>query len=435
MAKPVWLVLFAIVFAIAIWIRMANPAPPVESWDEQFYIHYTSEILDAPRDAPRDFVARYNATPGVWTYPIPLRIGYFYAVAAIAAVCHVTPAQAGIALSTAASILQLAMLAILGLRFFNRWTVLIALALLAVSPQDLAMARRTWVDGVSGCVAMIILWLCVEISIRPRAAKLWFAALWICSFWFLLLKETGAVFFGLCILGLGIQRWRQHRTWKPVITIFAGAACAAICSFVVMTLLCGGVSAALLTVRHNAQAAPGNSYGMTFQSGPWYSFPIGLWVLSPFAALLLPGGKLCTTLSMTAEQHNILTGLAGLTILVIIAATLPPALKNLRYISFIFAPIYLMAAVGLTYALTCLRNIVGLRARPAVTGCAALLLVYFSWSDYSLYRDICIDHPLLDLDIRQLVGSRFGEAPFGKHVDLPVVNLDLSSRIQDKATP
>jgi hypothetical protein len=302
---------------------------------------------------------------------------------------------------------------------------------------------------------MVILWLCAEISVRPRATKLWFAALWICSFCFLLLKETGAVFFGLCVLGLMIQSWRRHHSWKPVASILAGAAVAAICSFDVMAMLCGGVSAALETVRHSAQAAPGNVYGLTYQTGPWYSFPLGLWVLSPLtaigcaialSALLLPGKKLANALSITAEQRDILLGLAVLIILVIVAATLPPAHKNLRYISFIFGPLDLIAAVGLTYALTRLRDILSRRAALSANPCAigamgamgamgaSILLLYSCWSDYSLYRDICIRHPLLDLNIRQLVGSRFAHSATGRPPESPLVNLDLRNQLQDKAS-
>jgi len=381
-------------------------------------MYYAGQVVKAPLAAPHNLAAAYNSSPANWTYPIPLRIAYYYSIAAIMKLSGVHAEQAGVALSTFSSILQLAMVALVGLRFFNRWTTLVALALLAVSPQDLAMARRVWGDGVSGCAAMIILWLCAEICTRRRA-RVWYALLWTCGAYFLLLKESGGFFLGFCALGLAVHSWRRDRSWKHVAWILAGAAGTGIFSFALMARLCGGAAAALETVHHSAQAAPTNLYGALYQSGPWYSFPLGLWILSPLTAfgcaagliaLILPENSLGDVLGLDRQQREIASGMGVLILLVIAAATLPPALKNLRYISFIAGPWYLMGALGLSYIMGRLRSGLGHRAAVPLTAIAAFAVLYSCRTDYLRFRRIILRRDVKDLDIRQIVTSPFDGA-------------------------
>jgi hypothetical protein len=407
----VWVTLFAAVIAFAVWIRIENPGVAKRSPDEVYYMVYAQRVAGDPLGAPRVMTGEYNQFSKNWVYPIPLRIAYFYSIAAIMKLGRMDPERAGVALSTASSIAQLAAVALFGLRFFNRWTVLAALALLSVSFQDLTMARRVWGDGVSGCAAMILLWLCAEASVRQRAGA-WFAAIWVWSAYFLLLKESGGFFFGFCVLGLAIESWRRHRSWRLVAWILAGAVGTAAYSFALMAYLCGGVSAALETTRHSAQSAPHNLYGAMFQSGPWYSLPLGLWVLGPLAAFCCAAGLAAliapgNARSLDPRQRAIALGLGALIVLVITAATLPPALKNLRYISFIVGPWYLMAGLGLTYMVTRLRGILGPRAGRALNVAAVLLVLVSCWSDYSRFHELVVRRGMADLDVLEVVTLPF----------------------------
>ena len=376
-------------------------------------MNYATRVVAEPIAAPGELVRLYNSAPGNWIYPVPLRIGHYYLIAGIMKVFGASAEQAGVALSTSCSIVQLVMVALFGLRFFDRWTALTAVALLSVSPHDLAMARRVWGDGVSGCLAMVFFWLCAEIAVRPRA-RLLFLPLGICAALFLLIKETGGFFFGFCILGLLIQSKRQNQHWTRAAWIVAGAGAAAVCSFAIMAWLCGGVPAAFETIRHNGESTPGNAYAVLYQNGPWYSFPLGLWILSPLTAfgcvvgliaLILPGDSLGRVLQLTETQRTMTWGLAGIILIVIVAATLPPDLKNLRYISFIVGPWHLMAAVGLSYTLERIRNSLGSHAAVPVIGLAIVLVFFSCWADYSRFRDIFVQRAVVDLDIRHMVTS------------------------------
>jgi len=299
------------------------------------------------------------------------------------------------------------------LRFFGWRVALVATALMSVCPEDLAMAGRVWSDGPAGCAAMVFVWLCAEIAVRPRAT-LWFTALWIWTVYFLLIKESGGVFFGFCILGLAINSWRRDRSSKGPAWILAGAVATAWCAFALMAVLCGGVPAALECIRVNAGYLPNNLYALYRQQGPWYSFPLALWILSPLtafgcaialAALVIPRNSPGEALSLDQKQRPIAIGLGALIVLVIISASIPFGLKNLRYISLITGPWHLMAALGLTYAFTRLSNLAPARARTVITAAAVILLFVCCWADYSRYRDYVVRREMFDLDIREIVTS------------------------------
>ncbi len=407
--KNAWLILLAAIFVIGAWLRIANPpvAAP-RSPDERVYMHYVQKCAAAPLSAPRELVAAYNGLPIFWTYPIPLRVSYIYLIVLVMKLSGATPEHAGTAVSAGASILQLGIVALFGARFFNRWTAVAAVALLAVSPVDLAMSRRIWCDGVAGCAAMILLWICVEISSRDRAKRRWFAALWIWSAFFLLLKESGGIYFGFCIGGLAVQTWRRSHSWKQIGYILAGAILAAACAFGIMTLLCGGIGAAIETAHHSAQAAPTNKYGINFQSGPWYSIPLALGLLSPLTAC----GVLAAAFLLAANfkkpllspfQRDIAIWLSLLILLTIVGITLPPALKNLRYISFVIGPWYLLGAFGFNQAVILIIHSLSRRLAMLVVMVAIGALSFGSVNDLLRYRRLFIHLALPDLNVRQMI--------------------------------
>ena len=404
-------ILLIVALGLGIWLRLTNPPVLARSPDEKIYVRYVTSIAQAPIEAPKASMQTYNATPGRWVYPIPLRVGYFYLVWAVAEMRHLTPEQAGVAVSTGASIVQLLMVALLGLRFFGRWTAVVAVALLSVCPADLTMARRVWCDEPNAAAAMIFLWLCAEIAFRRRGWP-WHAALWLCGGYFMLIKETAGFFFGFCIAGLMIQSWRQHRDWRRLAVLAGGAVATAAVSFAVMACLCGGVPAALETVRHNAIGAAGNVYQIQCMSGPWYSIPLGLWINSPFtatlcaiafAALIPRRESLGNVLKLDQRQRTSTWGMAGLIVLVVAGISVPGNLMDLRYVSFIFGPRYLMAALGISYLVTRMRNAAGKRVAGLATAAAVIAVIGSCWMDYSSYRKIDVRQDLNDLDIYHVV--------------------------------
>jgi biotin transporter BioY len=413
--KKLTTILMVAVLALGIWLRLNNPRVTERSPDERTYISYVISIAREPVAAPRELVRIFNLSPGAWLYPIPLRVGYLYMIWAMAELRHLSPEQAGVAVSTAASIVQLLMVAVIGLRFFGRWTALAAVALLGVCPADLTMADRVWCDEPIAAGGIIFLWLCLEIAFRRRGWP-WYAALWICGGYFMLIKETAGFFYGFCLAALMIQTWLQHRDWRKIAALAAGAVVTAAVSFAVMACLCGGVPAALETIRHNAQAEAGNTFQNNYMRGPWYSIPLGFWILSPLTgtmcavacvALFLRRNSLGNVLNLDQRQRAVAWWLFGLITLVTVAITLPGNLMDLRYVSFILGLRYLMAGLGLTYTVSRLRSAGGKRAAGLATAAAVIALLVSSRADYSTYRRIYVDRHVNDLDILRVVMEPF----------------------------
>jgi 4-amino-4-deoxy-L-arabinose transferase-like glycosyltransferase len=401
---------------LGICLRLTNPSVIARSPDEKIYAGYVASIAQDPVDAPKQLVQHYNTTPGSWIYPIPLRVGYFYLVWAMMELRHLTPVQAGVAVSTGTSILQLLMVAVIGWRFFGRLATVVAVTLLSVCPADLTMARRVWCDEPVAAVGLVFLWLCAELASKRRGWP-WFAALWICGGAMVLIKETAGVFYGFCIAGLMIQTWRSYRDWTRLGWIAMGAVATAFMSFAIMACLCGGVPAALDIIRHNAQAEPGNVYQNKCMTGPWYAIPLGLWIVSPFtgtvcavafAALILRKNSLGDILKLDQRQRDFTWGLAGLITAVIVAISIPRNLMDLRYVSFIFGPRYLMAGLGVTYLATRLREAGGKRAARWVTTGVTVVVLASCWVDYATYRRVDVRQDLNDLDIYHVVTGPLG---------------------------
>ena len=419
--RPLWNCLFAAVCVLALWLRLTNPPVTKRSPDEHYYTYYAEQVLHAPLEAPRNLVSRYNHASGSWTYPIPLRVAHYYSVAGIMAIFRIGAEPAGVALSTACSILQFACVAVVGLRLFGRWPTLCALAMLTVSPEDLAMARRDWGDSVSAAVAMLLILLGVEIIRRPRPTA-WFVAFCVAGTYLVLVKETGGIFFGLCVLGLAIHSWLMHRSWRRLAAIGLYAILSAACAFLIMTTLCGGVSAALETIHHSAQAVSASTFGIMYQEGPWYSIVQALFCLSPISVLFAgvaaasclfsrKANQIEEVLSFDRRNRYVGIALAAIVVLIIAAITMAPALKNLRYISFVLGPFYLLAGLGLAYLPALL-----LRSRqrrfflPVALLFAAGLTISCAL-DYLQFRHVFVQSNVNDLDIRQIIdfsGNRYG---------------------------
>ncbi len=392
-----WLLCGLLVVAISLTLRLRPVQIAQRSPDEYYYAYYARQTVNSPFEAPRLLVQEYNRDPQKWIYPPPLRIGYYYTLAALMLVFHIDAESAGVALSGVSSVLELIFMVLLGMRYLNRWTVLIAAALQSVSAADLFMAHRIWQDGVTGAAGMILLWLCMNVAENSRAG-LWLAALWCYSLYFLVLKETSVIFYSACLLGLMIRAVRREdQGWRRVGIIATGGAATALCSFVILALLCGGVPAVFEVVRHNSQALSGNLYATIYQNGPWYSLPLAFWVISPLTAascfaglftLCLPGRYLARYCQLSARQIAVMRGLGVLIVLIITVATVPPSFKNLRYVSFILGPWYLMSAFGISCVLTVITRSAGRRMATAYPWIAFAVIALSCRSDYLRYTNV-----------------------------------------------
>ena len=317
------------------------------------------------------------------------------------------------------------MAALLGLRFFDRWAVLIGLALLSVSPLDLAMARRAWLDSVVGGIGILLFYLCAEASVSSRP-RWWRVCFWIVASYFLLIKEFALFIYALCALWLVMDVWRRGFSWKAVAAVSIPCGLVVIVSYGAVMWVSGGARPVLQLYQHMGQALSWNQYAHLYQRGPWYSFPLGFWVLSPVTTLLCGLGigqiilrrkSFTHVLGLDPRQWRAAWAMAVFISAVLVAATLPPDFKSLRYITVILAPLYLIDGLLINYLLTAGRS----RLAPAgwyVAVCAvAVTVALVCITDYTRFQRIFVQYQLDDLAITRVVnyalaaGSGLDKAP------------------------
>ena len=403
MAKSLWALLFAGVFLIGALIRISSPPEILRSPDEICYANFASAAVANPWTAARDQAREFNSDPAEWIYPVPDRVAYYYSIAAVNALFNRPIIQSGVTLSVAASIVQLALVGLVGIRFFGRPAALASMAMLSVCPEDLAMARRVWADGLCGCVAMILLWLCMEIVSR-RKAWAWWMAFWICGWYFMLLKEACGIYFGFCVTGLAVQAWMRDHSWKQIIRISAGGLLAMGLGFTFLAWFCGGLSTIAETIRHGAQSLALGDYARLHQNGPWYSLPLGLWILSPFATAGCAVAFLAILFSGDLRRRDLVIGMGAIIFLTLAFASMRMGLKNLRFIAFIIGPWYLMAGVGLTWLAGLPRKGLGSIAAACLL---AILVAGSCWSDFERFQEFFVHRDIPDLDIRDIAAAPF----------------------------
>jgi hypothetical protein len=241
---------------------------------------------------------QYDTFTLMWPYPPPFVSGTWCLVAED----HEgdVPGQPRLLtlVSCVSSILTLAAVAWIGLRFFGLWQTFVALLLMSVSPFDLAMARRGWQDSLLGCVALWMMVMCFEIQKGgPRTSSL--VPLWILGTYCMLVKESGIVVYGLCFLWLLWIFWFQEKSLKHCLLLALCAAIGMATSVGLMAFASGGLRLTADIIRHNMGSVEHNAYALTYQSGRWTSYAEGLWMLSPLATVLSVLGIVAVTLRRT----------------------------------------------------------------------------------------------------------------------------------------
>jgi tetratricopeptide (TPR) repeat protein len=407
----VWVCLLVVVVGLAIFSRLANRTVAERTPDEQTYISYATRVAQSGASAVPLLVNDFNGTKDRWLYPPPTRVGFIFLVAGVMKLSGASAEKAAVWLSFAFSLLGFFLAGLLGCRLFNRWVALIALALLSVSPVDLALARRAWQDSVVAGVAVLLLYLCAEASISPRP-RWWRVCFWIVAAYFLLLKESALIIYALLVIWLLLDVWRRGFSWKTASVVAISSGLVVVVSYGAAMWLAGGARPFLQVYQHLAQGLTWNQYVYRYQCGPWYSFPLGFWVLSPITTLL--GGlgigyilfrrkSLSAVLDLDPRQAQGALALALFVCALLTAATLPEGFKCLRYVSMVQAPLYLIAGLFITYLLTRARSRLAPGGRSIAICLAVVALALVCLADYKRFQRIFVRDALGDLTIVRVV--------------------------------
>jgi hypothetical protein len=411
LVTTVWVCLFAVITITAIAVRLSNRGVVERTPDEKIYIHYATYVAGSGIEGGRALVEIYNRDIRLWIYPPPTRLGYIYLVAALMKLSGASADRAAVSISSIFSIGGFFVAALLGLRFFDRWAVLVGLALLSVSPIELAIARRAWQDSVWACIGEFLFFLCVEASIsnRPKIWRIWF---WAVAAYYLTIKGSATVVYGLCTVWLIGSAWLQEGSLRKCFYLVIMSALVAAASFVALAWCSGGALSVTETIQHSTLARGWNQYGHQFQSGPWYSFFLGFLALSPITTLLSVAGIATMTLprspgvvglSLGMRQRHAAWAMIYLIFTLLIAATIPADLKNLRYVTILVGPCCLLSGLAVVYLLAFAKMKLPLWGYRFAACAVALGLGLTCLTDYRRFQCIFVRNGLDDLAIVRVI--------------------------------
>lgn len=421
----IWVGAVVVLFVVAIIFRWnALQSIKKRTPDERIYASYADAVVRSGPLAIRSLVNNYDANKGQWIYPPPTRVGYICLVAAVEKITDTSAERAGAWLSFAFSLLTFLVVAAIGWRYFNRWAALCGLAFLVVSPVELALAGRAWQDAMVGGLGALVLYLALEKAHRPNSLW-WGLGFCLVGFFFLLIKESALIIFGLCVLLLLAAAWRQGTlTWGRFLKIILPTGLVVLLAYGTMSWLAGGPEKVLQTYRHMNDGLQTNDYVYLYQSGPWYAIPLGFWVLSPVSTflgltavllVLLRGKMFEEEPGIDPRQSLAPVGLALFVVAALAAATLPEGFKCLRYVSVVDGPLCLLGGLLFVYTIqVAARQFAPTRWRLAVgTGIVALLVICYG--DFLRFRRVFIKDALDDLAVVRLVNFVVtdDDMPFG----------------------
>jgi hypothetical protein len=298
--------------------------------DEGTYYGYGRQILDHGFAGFANLAREFSATPAAAHPPNPLRLGTVL-TSALALCIH-----DGYDSLSMISLLSFLLLLACGWRFlahdFNRPLALVTVILLAVSPLQLAMARRALMDSLAATTAALSFFLLLRLleSATPRRV-----AAFVLMFTFaVLVKETALLLlpFYAAIL---LYPMLCERTFARLPQVAA-----ALCLPPILAGLAYLGAYGMDAVIEILKLLPERSvYDAVWEQGPWYRYLFDYLMLSPLVLLLGVAGAGDALLH--ARDRRLLPWL-GLAVYMLFVYA--PLTKNVRYCLLLDVPIRLFAA-------------------------------------------------------------------------------------------
>ncbi|MDD5679781.1 MAG: hypothetical protein PHI59_00865, partial [Candidatus Omnitrophica bacterium] len=225
-------------------------------------------------------------------------------------------------------------------------------------------------------------------------------------------KESGILIYGLCIAWLLWVLLIEEKAVSKSILLIACSAVGVAITAATLLYIGGGISNILASLQCWVGAIPTNQYAIEYQSGPWYYFLQGFWIVSPVSMLLCFIG-IIGTLSANERLQNMdslfnathLRAIRGIVLLLIVVMTIAmatPHFQNLRYVSVLYAPFYLISGLGLWYIISAAKSMrKGSYFHMAIT-LIVFTLIFMAIRDYNAFEKIFIRTGIKDVSIKML---------------------------------
>lgn len=386
-----------------VWLRVADLNDvAVRSPDETTYTSQARVWLRSGTAGMRTLVSDYDHRPELRDFPPPTRAGVIRLAAWMFRLTGKDDPGAGALAACAASILSLAIVALMAVRFLPPWAALCALVFYAASPVELVIARRLWPDVLCELPAVVALWSACAIAAGSRR-RVWFLLLAAAGAAGLTVRETFPIPYGFTLLWplweLAVKR-RDRRS----AALLLGLCLAALAGSVVwLGGAVGSLADYIRLSRHGPTVAAANDYVRQFTSGPPWLLLEGFWIVSPMATVCAAGGFLAAFAARREKPHGrLVAGIAAVTAGAMAVMMSDPHYLSLRFYSVVMGPLALLAGYGLWYAGRLAGKWLLPEDRTWMTVAAAVILLAVTTADYFRFERIFVRDSLGDTAVRSI---------------------------------
>ena len=406
-------VVLTILLCLGIGLRLANLSIATgRSPDET---NYTAQAMTLLKDGSAGLKAiadEYQQNPAARLAGPPTRAGYLWLLATTMRLTGHADVSAGAVLSCAASIGSLFLLTLIGIRFFPPWATLFALLSFVVSPAEMELARRAWIDSLVGFLGLALIYVSCEITSNSKR-RIWHCLFVLIGALGIVVKEFGPVVFALCTIWVLWVMIVQRRDFRNGFALTASVLVATAVSIAWIAHSIGGASVLVQTVGNWLGAHRANDYAIEYQSGPGYLLFRAFEIISPFPALCCAIGLLVALLSQryyswfripddSCEWH-VVRWIVIFTIGFLVFPMILPHWLNLRYVSVLFGPFYLLAGLGFWVVADALWNRLGLVPRNIFATTITLAIATSAYSDFRRFDRMFVNNGLGDLSVRLIL--------------------------------
>lgn len=295
--------------------------------DEQYYTDDTRHLAEGGGAGLPDLNASFRNNPVNWLFPSPLRWGYLAMTSAACKLTGTCDQRTLAGLSTLAGIASLALTCLVGLELLGRAEALVATALCATSPLQLALGRRALQDEVYCAIVLAAIWLLARAYRQRPGARptLWYAAAILAMTWAWSVKESFVLLYP-ALAGLLLARAgrRPLRISDGVLFCLPP-----ILNYACFSLLSGNLTE-YFEIGRLTVSTVGASYAVQYQSGPPHRLLLDMMAISPIVLLL----AVAATSEVARRWRDVVPGarqlVVGLAALLVVYSLFPS--KNLRYI-------------------------------------------------------------------------------------------------------
>lgn len=360
---------------------------------------YASQAQKWSASGIRSVADEWESHTELAVFPSPVRIGYLLPLRIAQRITEDATPGAGAELSCVASILCLGLVGVIAWRHLSPTAAPIAMALFAVSPPELMVARRAWMESFTECLAALLLLLMLE-CLRRSEPRAWLFAAGALAGWTVTVKETSMSQAGLLLLLLCIAYARQQR-WRDIAIVTGASAVTASFGAWWVCHSIGSYSRTVEFFQRSYTAVANAPYGRIYETGTAASWIKEVWIADPLLVSLAVIG-----IALLITNRNTLLFWSAATSLLCFALPLTTEHRmNLRYASLGWVPLCFLAAAAIVSLWQWLKHHASAKEQHWGKGFVIAVFCLALAANYMSFRERFLSTDLQDLSLRMVLNQ------------------------------